>query len=96
MLSDKAKQLFCAAAKGDGLEIEFYVARSMGGSSYSIIVGREFNSGPISHREYLEFVEAANELVTQGLVSNLYAGGDREYVFQLTLEGYRKADSNSE
>ena len=93
MLTDKAKELLCAAAKTDGQDIEFYVARAIGSNSYSVVIGREFSPGSLTHRMYLEYVDAANELVSENFAEASLRLLGREHAFELTLEGYKYADS---
>ena len=94
-LTDKARKFLRAAAKGNGSEIEFYftVTGAPAGNIYSVIVGREFSARQIEHRTYLEYLEAAQKLVTDGLATEKFEfSGDREHVYELTLEGYKTAN----
>lgn len=95
MLSDKAKELLCAAAKGDGLEIVFSAGNgpAPGERIYSIYVGREYRRPQMGLREWLEYVNAAGELVDNKLGTSLPTGGVHEYVVRPTVEGFKEADS---
>ena len=96
-LSDKAKELLIATAnENSGGQIEFFATSTqLGRVGFRIFIGSQFFGSPhLEHITYLEYREAADELVENDLAtdkSSFSKEDECEYVYELTSQGYRTA-----